>query len=363
MHSEIETVGTAFGLPGTFVGAKPYGTGHINDTYVATYRQGETTALYTVQRINCTVFADPHALMDNIERVSRHLVERLGDVPDAPRRALHLLQTPAGAPLWVDARTGHWRIYRFIDEAYTVDIVGCPQQAYEAAQTAGTFQRLLSDYQGPRLHETIPDFHHTPARLAAFERVLRADPAGRARAAAAEIDFVRRRGELAQRLVQQRDAGLMRERITHNDTKINNVLIDQQSGKGLCMIDLDTVMPGLALYDFGDLIRTSVSPGAEDTLALDEVGVRLPYVQALTEGYLSKMADALSPAETQSLGLSGQVITFEIGLRFLTDHLAGDVYFKTHRPNHNLDRCRTQFRLVAELEAREAEIEAIISRG
>lgn len=362
MPLDIPAVGAAFDIPGVFLEAAPYGSGHINDTFVARYACDKRDKLFTFQRINPRVFKKPEILMANIARVCGHLADMLQDTPEGDRRALHLLKTPEGAPCWTDPLGHVWRVYRFIDQARTVDVVTTDGQAFEAAKTVGHFQRLLSHYKGPRLYETIPDFHHTPKRIEAFEQVLSTDPRNRATSAAPEIAFVRRHASLAGALTSRMAAGEMSERITHNDTKINNVLLDIHSGSGLCMIDLDTVMPGLALYDFGDLVRTSVSPAAEGTLDLDRIGIRHSIYDALVEGYLSQMADQLSPAEHDCLTLSGQLITFEIGLRFLTDYLAGDVYFKTHHPGHNLERCRTQFRLVTELEAQTDTLERTVQR-
>lgn len=364
MNFDLAHVGDAFGLQGDLLQAVPYGTGHINDTFVATYRRNGANEPYTFQRINTLVFQDPVALMENIERVSRHMSAELRamNIPREHRRALRLVESTQGLPFWIDPDGHYWRVYHFIDQARTYDVVETEQQALEAARAVGLFQRLLSRYKGPRLHETIPDFHHTPKRIQAFEAALRNDPLDRAASVNVEIDFVRHRRDLAETLLRHQAAGTMTERITHNDTKINNVLIDIATGEGLCMIDLDTVMPGLALYDFGDLVRTSVSPGAEDTRDLDTVIVRRPIFEALVEGYLEQTEAMLSPAEKECLTLSGRLITFEIGLRFLTDHLNGDVYFKTHRPDHNLDRCRTQFRLVSEIEAQATELDAIVAR-
>jgi Ser/Thr protein kinase RdoA (MazF antagonist) len=233
-----------------------------------------------------------------------------------------------------------------------VDVVESPAQAFAAAQAFGQFQKLLTDLPAPRLHDTIPDFHHTPKRFAALEKFVAADTGNRAALAKPEIEFALRHQAICGVLL---DAQLP-ERVTHNDTKINNVLLDDATGEGVCVIDLDTVMPGLALYDFGDMVRTTTSPVKEDERDLTKVTMQFPMFEALVRGYLASASAFLTPAEKQQLAFAGKLITFEIGIRFLTDFLAGDPYFKIHREEHNLDRCRTQFKLVESIEQQEAQM-------
>jgi aminoglycoside phosphotransferase (APT) family kinase protein len=292
--------------------------------------------------------------MQNIQRVTDHLHSKLTD----PRQALNVIPTRTGHPCWRDDTGHYWRTYDFIERAQSIDTVQTTHQAYEAARAFGQFQKLLADLPAPRLHETLPDFHHTPKRFANFERILKADPHQRAGTARPEIQFALEHRQITGRLL---DAGLP-ERITHNDTKLNNVLFDETTGQGLCVMDLDTVMPGLAGYDFGDMVRTTTSPADEDEPDLTKVEMQMPMFEALVQGYLAGTGDCLTPAEKQLLAFSGKLITFEIGLRFLTDHLAGDTYFKTHRPGHNLDRCRTQFELVRSIERQEMEMERVVTR-
>jgi len=229
-------------------------------------------------------------------------------------------------------------------------------QAFQAARAFGQFQKWLADLPAPRLHDTIPDFHHTPKRFAALEKAIAADAANRAKLAQPEIEFALRHREMCGVLLA---AGLP-ERVTHNDTKFNNVMLDDATGQGICVIDLDTVMPGLALYDFGDMVRTTTSPAKEDERDLSKVTMQFPMFEALARGYLSTAADCLTSAEKKFLPFSGKLITFEIGIRFLTDFLAGDVYFKVHREGHNLDRCRTQFKLVESIEQQEPEMNRLV---
>jgi aminoglycoside phosphotransferase (APT) family kinase protein len=247
-------------------------------------------------------------------------------------------------------------MYRFIDGARTYDSVESPSQAFQAAKAFGQFQKQLSNLPAPRLHDTIPDFHHTPRRFSALERSIQADAANRAITAQPEVAFALARQSITSVLL---DANLP-ERVTHNDTKFNNVLLDDQTGEGICVIDLDTVMPGLVLYDFGDMVRTTTSPAVEDEQDLSRVTMQFSMFEALVQGYLSTAGSFLTRSEQQYLAFSGKLITFEMGIRFLADYLAGDVYYKVHRPSHNLDRCRTQFKLVESIERQEEQMNRFI---
>jgi Ser/Thr protein kinase RdoA (MazF antagonist) len=252
----------AFSIPGDFVEANPYGSGHINDTYCAIYSQAGTPVRYIFQRINHSIFRSPEKVMENILRVTTHIRNALLQQggADASRRALTVIPTHKGEPVFRAESGEYWRAYLFIEKARTYDRIENETQAYEAARTFGEFQNLLAGLETPRLHETIPDFHHTRSRFNALMDAVTADPLGRAASVKEEIAFVRDRESLVDVLLNLHAAGKIPERITHNDTKLNNVMIDEATGKGICVIDLDTVMPGLALYDFGDMIRTATSP-------------------------------------------------------------------------------------------------------
>lgn len=340
----------AFDIPGVFHAAVPFGSGHINDTYCATFVAAGEPTRYILQRINHQIFGNPAALMQNIERVTTHLAAKLeGEEVDGRRGILNLIPTRDSRNWHMDPLGHYWRAYRFIEQARTFDIVESAAQAYQAAKEFGRFQRLLADLPAPRLHDTIPDFHHTPKRFAALERAIAADVANRAHLVVPEINFVLGRREVCSVLL---DANLP-ERVTHNDTKLNNVLLDEHTGEGICVIDLDTVMPGLAPFDFGDMVRTTTSPVAEDEQDLSKVTLQFPMFEALLRGYLESAGSFLTPAERNHLVTAGKLITFENGIRFLTDYLGGDTYFKIHRPSQNLDRCRTQFQLVASIEQQE----------
>lgn len=359
---DLCAVGAQFQLPGRFLEAAAYGTGHINDTYAAVYEESGQRVRYIHQRINHNVFKQPVPLMENVRRVTEHQRRKLAarGAGDLDRRALTLVPARDGACWHRDAEGSLWRTYLFIEGAKTYDVIESEAQAHEAAAAFGEFQRQLADLPGGRLSETIPDFHNTPSRFAAFERALAADGAGRAKDCRPEIDFCLTRRDWVGHLVEAHRRGEIPERVTHNDCKLNNVMLDDVTGSGICVIDLDTVMPGLVHYDFGDMVRTSTSPAKEDERDLAKVTMRMSYFEALARGYLSTAGSFLTPAEKHELPFAGKLITFEIGIRFLTDFLAGDVYFKVHRPGHNLDRCRTQFRLVESIEAQEAAMQRVV---
>ncbi len=354
---DVRAVAAQFELPGQFASAMPYGSGHINDTYCAAFEQGAASARYIIKRINHLIFKNPVALMENIQRVTSHIGRKCEGLADADRRVLTLVPTRDGNSYYRDAGGNHWRVYQFIERARTFDAVENTGQAFQAARSFGAFQKHLADLPAPRLRDTIPDFHHTPKRFAAFEKSVEADAANRAAQAKSEIEFALGNKPAASLLL---DAQLP-ERVTHNDTKLNNVMLDDASGEGICVIDLDTVMPGLALYDFGDMVRTSTSPTKEDERDLSKVGMQFPMFEALARGYLSTAAGFLTPEEKGLLPMAGKVITFEIGLRFLTDFLSGDTYFKVHREGHNLDRCRTQFKLVESIEQQTGAMSRLVS--
>ncbi len=356
----LDSIASAFEIYGDFLGAEPYGSGHINDTFMGRFNQSGETVRYIFQRINVHVFRKPEELMDNISRCLTHIKGKLQGRRDASRRSLTLVPARNGRSFHASESGDYWRCYLFIERARTYDVLEGPAQAHAAAKAFGAFQMMLSDLGGKRLHDTIPNFHNTPARLAAFDAALAADAKGRAAGAKAEIAFVQSHRQIAPVLLDLQAKGEIPERITHNDTKINNVMLDDESGDGVCVIDLDTVMPGLSAYDFGDLVRTSVSPAAEDERDLSKIALRMDVFEALAKGFLEGYEGRLLKREVELLPFSGALITFEIGLRFLTDYLEGDKYFKTHRDGHNLDRCRTQFRLVSLIEESMKQLNGIV---
>lgn len=351
----------AFDFQGRPVAFTPWGSGHINETW-AVGLEGGAARRAILQRINTEVFRDPDSLMANVTRVTRHLTAKLAGSPDARLRPLTLIPARSGSGLHRDADGRVFRAYGFVEGARSWDVLSSPRQAYEAAKAFGTFQRLLSDLPPPRLAETIPHFHDTPRRLVRFREAVARDVLGRAAGVAREIRFVEEHEPLAQSLASLAAAGLLVERVTHNDTKLNNVLLDDVTGEGVCVIDLDTVMPGLFLHDFGDMVRTATNPVAEDEPDASRVVASVPMFEALVRGTLEAMGSFLSPLERDRLVLAGMVLTYECGMRFLTDHLEGDVYFRIHRDGQNLDRARTQFALLRSLEEREEELSRLVAR-
>ena len=361
MSAALAAVCQNFRIHGSLLESAPYGNGHINDTLVATFTDAGTRARYIFQRINGRIFKDPEALMDNIVRVTaeaRHQLIKAG-VPDASRRVLRVIPTKDEKPFHKDEDGGYWRCYPFIEGARAYDIIQNTRQAYEAARAFGEFQKLVAGLDGPRLHETIPDFHNTRSRFDRLKEVAATDTQGRLASVAPEWIFIRERESVVDVLLNLQAGGHIPERVTHNDTKLNNVMIDDATEAAICVIDLDTVMPGLALYDFGDMVRTATSPAAEDETDLSKVCMQMPMFAALVRGYLSTAGSFLNDAEKSHLAFSGKLIALEIGIRFLTDYLEGDVYFKTKRPDHNLDRCRTQLALVKSIEEQEDAMNAI----
>lgn len=345
-----------FQTSGEILRATPYGSGHINDTYRVESQQGTERLSFILQRINHNIFKNPTALMENIQRVTAHMDAKMDGVPDRDRRALTLIPTCDGRFWYVDAGGNTWRAYQFVKKARSYDEVQSTGQAYEAGKAFGKFQQMLADLPAPRLNEVIPDFHHTPKRFGALEQAIAADVANRAASAMEEIEFALAHRSMVSRLL---DAGLP-ERVTHNDTKLNNVLLDETTGEGICVIDLDTVMPGLSAYDFGDMVRTTTSPTKEDEKDLSKVKMEFAMFEALVRGYLESAGGFLSKQEKEVLTFSGKLITYEIGIRFLADYLSGDTYFKVHFAGQNLDRCRTQFRLLESIKRQEDAMERLV---
>ena len=349
----VAAAARAFEVDGEFESAVRYGSGHIHDTYSVRFDKGGRRGAHIIlQHINTKIFRNPVAVMENIRRVTTHVRARLDSVQDADRRVLQLVRTREGRAWLVDREERYWRAYRFIEGAKTFDEVKSGRQAFEAAKAFGEFQRMLADLPGERLAESIPHFHDTPKRFTDFEFAVNADVSGRAKHVHAEIAFAMERRFIAGALVE---AGLP-ERVTHNDTKLNNVMLDDRTGEGICVIDLDTVMPGFVAYDFGDMVRTMTCPAAEDEQNLTRVKMRFDFFEAVLRGYLTGAGDFLRTVERDSLITGAKVIVFEQGVRFLADHLAGDTYYKVSRAGQNLDRCRTQFKLLESIERQEVEM-------
>ena len=347
---------------GKINGYKPITDGHINDTYVVEYLLDDgATAKYLLQRINTNVFKKPVKLMENVMGVTAHLRNKIIAAGGDPmRETLTVYPANDGKNYVMSDDGGCWRLYNFVDDTYSINELTNPEDFRNAALTFGNFQKLLADYPIETLHETIPNFHNTPSRFNDFKTAVENNFSGRKEECLPEIDFVLAREKDCSVITDLLESGVMPLKVTHNDTKLNNVLFDKKTNKGICVVDLDTVMPGSSLYDFGDSIRFGANTAAEDEKDLSKVTLSLEYFKAYVDGYLEAAGDSLTKEEIDLLPFASKLLTFECGMRFLGDFLNGDVYFKTEYPEHNLIRARTQFKLVADIEEKMAEMTAIV---
>ena len=352
-----DEVGTQFCLEGSPTSSVLHGNGNVNDTFLLSCEKGGSLKRYTVQRINHEVFKDPEGLMENFSRVTEHLRGKLSG-KDSSQRSLRLVPARDGRSFVRDSNGNYWRAMEFIGGSESLEVPDSPRQAYEAAKAFGEFQANLADLPGSPLLQTIPDFHNTRKRFDYFCTVVEKDSAGRLSDVRDLVDFALSRESLADAI----DSNNFPVRVVHNDTKLNNVLFDGETGEGICVVDLDTVMPGLSLYDFGDLVRTAATTAAEDERDLNKVRMDIQLFSELVRGYLDALGGALEDQEIRNLAFSARLITMEIGMRFLTDFLEGDIYFKIHREGHNLDRARNQFQLVRSMEAQVDEMEAVVEK-
>jgi hypothetical protein len=361
-EKDLKHISRQFQIYGEILHAETFKIGHINETYSATYDQGGMRVRYIHQKINKHVFKNPAAVMDNVMRVTTHIRRKLEArvSRDITRRSLIVIPTRDGKSFYKSADGEFWRTFVFVEGVETFEAVQSPEQAFQAGRAFGEFQSALVDLPGGRLHETIPDFHHTIKRLDALKKAVQDDHYNRAREARPEIEFAlgheRTGGVILGAMARKK----IPERITHNDTKFNNVMLDVLTGEAMCVVDLDTVMPGCALYDFGDMVRTTTSPTLEDELDLAKVKMQMPMFKQLARGYISAAGKFLTKAEKGLIAFAGKLIALEIGIRFLTDFLQGDTYFRIHRPGHNLDRCRTQFKLVESIERQEEAMQKYV---
>lgn len=360
---KIDEVLEAYGFTEGKISCERYGSGHINDTFLVVCKKEAKEARYILQRMNHEVFKDPVGLMGNVEGVTKFLrkkiVEHGGD-PD--RETLNLVPTLDGAMFCRDANGNYWRVYLFIAEATCYNLVEKPEDFYQSGKAFGHFQRMLADYPAAELVETIPGFHDTPKRFETFQQAVAEDACGRAALVQREIQFVLDRASEMGAAKELLEAGKLPLRVTHNDTKLNNIMIDDTTGEALCIIDLDTIMPGMSIFDFGDSIRFGANTAEEDETDLGKVSLSLPLFEVYTKGFLEGCGGSLTEMEKKMLPMGAKLMTLECGIRFLTDYLQGDTYFKIHREHHNLDRTRTQFELVADMERKWGEMETIVSR-
>lgn len=359
MQKEFEILSN-FALDGTPVSLKPLGCGHINSTYLVKCDNGNK---YNFQKINNHVFKDVDALMNNIDSVtSFHKQKIIKNGGNPNKETLTVIKTKNGKNYYKENDDAYWRVYLFVDDVITPRVIENPDHFYSAGKAFGKFQKLLADFPAEELAETIPNFHNTVSRYANFEAQIAANRSGRANEAQAEIAFARKYKWLSEELYPLIAKGELPLRVTHNDTKLNNVLLDKETGNPVCVIDLDTVMPGLSLYDYGDSIRFGTNPAEEDEKDLSKVYCDLVLFEKYTKGFLEECGSTLTKKEIELLPISALVMTYECGIRFLADFVDGDHYFHTERPEHNLDRARTQFKLVADMEAKLPEMKAIVAK-
>jgi len=365
MSDSVRQIVQHFRVQGEFVDARPYGNGHINDTYLAEFDQGETTSRYLLRRINQYVFKKPGEVMENIALVTDHIRRklRLTGCNEISRSVMTIIPT-ASDRLLLETESGeYWTMFLFIENTRTYQTLKSPEQAYQAANMFGRFQSMLADVPLRELHETIPHFHDGPKRFGDFRQALEDDSFDRADSAASQIRYLQQQAHIFDILPRLLKKGEIPLRVTHNDTKLNNLLFDADTDRAICVVDLDTTMPGLAAYDFGDLLRTTLSPTCEDETDISKICVRLPVFQALAKGYLDAASEFLTTAEKQHLITGGKMMTLIMATRFLTDYLHRDRYYKTDHPLHNLHRCAAQLRLLECINQQEREMTEILNEA
>lgn len=361
MGYNLKEIFEYFAAEGTFLRGESYGSGHIHDTFRIETAEPDKDD-YILQKLNNKIFKNIPQLQNNIERVTVHLRNKLSSIPgsDVKRETLTLIPSGDGKT-WITDREGNfWRMYIFISNHHSYNVVDNPDKAFEGGKAIGRFQAMLSDMPGGALFETIPSFHNIEKRLKTFSDKIKDDPAGRVRSVSEEISQVLKRAEEMKIILKLGAAGKIPLRITHNDTKFNNILLDEND-KALCVIDLDTVMPGYIHYDFGDAIRTAANTASEDENDLSRVKMDIGLFKAYTEGYLSETVKTLNDVEIEYLAFAPRLITYTIAVRFLTDFIDGDNYFKIHHELHNLQRARAQLSLVISMEEQYEEMRRIIS--
>ena len=361
---ELEEVINEFQYEGKLVFIKPYGSGHINDTFLLKYEIGYMGSLNVIlQRMNRGIFEKPVELMENVIGVTEHLKKKIVEMGGDPEReTLNLIPAKNGKKYVIDSQGEYWRSYIYITDATSYDKVEKPEDFYESAVAFGKFQGLLSDYPAESLHDTIRGFHDTKARFLAFQNAVEKDICGRKSSVKKEIEFVLAHEKLTTVFDTLIRKGEIPLRVTHNDTKLNNIMIDDETRKAICVIDLDTVMPGLAVNDFGDSIRFGASTGEEDERDLSKVSCSMELFDLYTKGFIEGCNGSLTKEELDMLPIGAMTMTYECGMRFLTDYLEGDHYFKVHREGHNLDRCRTQFKLVKDMEEKLEQMNEIVNK-
>ncbi len=352
-NADLRKVASMFDI---YTSLEPYGDGHINDTYVA-----NVNPRYILQRINNDIFKSPEQVMDNIVLVTKHIADKIAASGQA-RTSLRVIYTHDGMPYYKTEDGNYFRMYEFIENATSYSRAESPEVFYNAAKGFGEFFELLSDFDASKLYETIENFHHTPTRFETFEKAVKADKCARSASCMKEIEGFMSRKAMATVVTDAISAGEVPLRVTHNDTKLNNIMLDNKTGEPVCVIDLDTVMPGSILYDFGDSIRFGASSADEDEHDLDKVYCDMELFEAFARGFIEATKDFLTSKEIELLPFSARLLTYECGMRFLTDYLEGDTYFKTHYEGQNLYRARTQLKLIEDMEKKEEEMKKIVAK-
>lgn len=361
LYNQIKNILPHFRFDGQYESVSECVSGNVNNTYRLVYRDGSREKHYVLQRVNSFVFREPRQVMRNIALVTDHLraaMERRGEPTEG--RVLQLIPTTTGDVLYEDGLGGFWRAYNFIENATAYDTVDSPALMREVGRGFGAFQRLLSDFPADQLFVSIPNFHHTTKRFYAFVRSVDEDAAGRVKEVENEIEFFFDHRKMMGSIVRLLDQGELPLRVTHNDTKSNNVMVDNATGKAVCVIDLDTVMPGSALYDYGDAVRFGASTAAEDEPDTSKIALDMEKAHTFTQGFVEETNGFLSPREIELLPLGIKVLTCELAMRFLKDYIDGDVYFKVNSPKHNLIRARAQMALLEDVEKKESALNAMI---
>ncbi|MGL4451006.1 MAG: phosphotransferase enzyme family protein [Sarcina sp.] len=360
-NSLLEEIISNFKFKGKLYKQKQHHVGNINDTFILTFMDGDKKNKYIVQRINHHVFTEPKKLMQNMVSVTKHITNKVKEAGgDVTRESLKLVKTVEDKYYYETESGNYYRAFPFIRNARTYMKVESDIHIYEAGKALGKFQKQLSDFRVEDLFEVIKDFHNTPVRYLDFEKAIEEDKANRVKLAMNEIKFIMDRRKDLSKLTELLEKGKLPLRVTHNDTKFNNIMIDDQTGKAICVIDLDTVMPGLSLYDFGDAIRSGCSTATEDEIDLDKVAIDLNLYKRFIDGILEECADTLNTYEKENIAFSAKLITIELAMRFLTDYLNGDLYFKVNSDTHNLERTRNQLKLASDMEKKMDEMEACI---
>ena len=360
----IRKIDGQFQMVGEIIKLEPYGNGHINDTFCVTCcRDGQEQQRYILQRMNKTIFKSPSELMENIVNVTNYLKGEIAEAGGNPEReTLTVIRTREGKAFFTDEDGDSWRVYLFIEGAFCLETVERAEDFYNSAVSFGNFQHMLAQYPADTLHETICNFHNTVSRFEDFKMAVQKDVCDRKKEVQQEIEFVLKREADCHVICDALNIGKIPLRVTHNDTKLNNIMMDQQTGKGICVIDLDTVMPGSALYDYGDSIRFGANTGSEDEQNLDLISCDLNLFEMYTKGFVEGCGGSLTEEEICLMPMAAKIMTLECGMRFLSDHLQNDIYFKIHRENHNLDRARTQFKLVADMENKWEQMNEIVRK-